>query len=88
MQGSFFNDPRRRRRGLICCHCENPFSNGIRRCKDPDGTRFRLFRERCRDCYWPLFTHPGWLSCNRLYCCCPRNVREITDPDRRRERDD
>jgi hypothetical protein len=69
MQGFGSADPGHCK-GLICCHCENPFSNGKRRCKDPDGDRFRIFNEKCRDCFWPLFTHPEWLCCDTLFGCC------------------
>ncbi len=59
-----FIDPRFRRRGLRCCRCISPFSPKVRRCFDPLAERPRFFREECRDCFWPIFTHPGWLCCD------------------------
>jgi hypothetical protein len=69
MQGFGFADPECRR-GLICCHCESPFSPRRRICINPGSKRREFFREECRDCFWPLFTHPEWLCCRTLYGCC------------------
>lgn len=56
--------------GLDCCHAEPPFTPEKRLCVNPGDDRPCIFRQECRDCFWPIFTHPRWLCCETLYGCC------------------
>lgn len=55
---------------LDCCCSEPPFTPDCRACVDRGRDGVCYFRQRCRDCFWPVFTHPLWLRCKTLYCCC------------------
>lgn len=67
-------------RGLRCRCCESPFSPEPRLCVDPGAEGAQMYKEKCRDDFWPLFTHPTWLCCRTLYgCCCRSRVRRPRD---------
>ena len=66
---------------LDCCCSEPPFTPEKRLCCDHDGEDCHFFRQKCRDCFWPDFSHPTWLCCRVLYGCCRRR-REEREEDR------
>lgn len=55
------------------CECkwfpvdERPAEVTMRRCCDQNGC-CGMFPEKCRNIYWPDFSHPRWLCCKDLYC--------------------
>ena len=57
-------------RGEEDCGCDCTY----RRCQDRNGF-CGLYREDCRNLFWPEFSHPQWLPCNSLYCCAPLQLR-------------
>ena len=61
--------------GLDCCGSQPPFTPEKRICFAPGTDRPRFFRQECRDCFWPDFTHPTWLCCDTLYGCCRERCR-------------